>query len=227
MTVSSQLDTVKRYPVTQMTATATEQPYHHGDLPAALRAAAAELVAERGANRFSLREAARRAGVSHAAPAHHFGNASGLLTAVATEGFELLADELEAAAVGIDDAAERLERCGQAYVRAALARPGHYAVMLDSGLIEQDDLAFTVASSRAYAALQNTIGAVRAQLNPELDVKSAAALAWAAMHGLVELSPQLKRVAGSSRSSWPLDAMVSRFTPLLIEGFRTRPPASG
>ena len=68
--------------------------YHHGDLPAALRAATAQLVSEKGPSGFSLREVARRAGVSHAAPAHHFGDAEGMLTSVAAEGFAKLADEL-------------------------------------------------------------------------------------------------------------------------------------
>ena len=54
--------------------------YHHGDLPAALRAAAVDLIQERGPAKFSLREVARRAGVSYAAPSHHFGDARGLLS---------------------------------------------------------------------------------------------------------------------------------------------------
>ena len=57
-------------------ATMTDRPYHHGDLPDTLRRAAAELIAERGAAGFSLREVARRAGVSHAAPAHHYGDST-------------------------------------------------------------------------------------------------------------------------------------------------------
>ena len=214
-----------RYPVNLMANTSPDipRPYHHGDLAAALCAATAELVAERGVNGFSLREVARRAGVSHAAPAHHFGNARGLLTAVATEGFELLADQLEAAAVGVAGAAERLERCGQAYVRTALAHPGHYAVMLDGALIDEHHPACTAASGRAYAALQDTIEAVRAELNYDLDVESAATLAWSAMHGLVELGPMLDAVAEQHGASVaPLDQLVSRFATLLIDGFRTR-----
>ena len=62
-------------------------PYHHGDLAAALLAAAEAELAEKGVEAFSLRSVAKRAGVSHAAPAHHFGDATGVLTALATEGF--------------------------------------------------------------------------------------------------------------------------------------------
>src|SRR5258707_3669661 len=64
--------------------------YHHGDLPNALRRAAVEVIEERGLAAFSLREVARRAGVSHNAPAHHFGDVRGLLTSLAVEGFDLL-----------------------------------------------------------------------------------------------------------------------------------------
>jgi len=76
-----------------MAARKTEEapvPYHHGDLRAALIGATEALLAERGIEGFTLREAARRAGVSAAAPMHHFGSAAGLLTEVATLGFEEL-----------------------------------------------------------------------------------------------------------------------------------------
>ena len=73
----------------------SERAYHHGALRSALLSAAEALIEERGLDRFSLRETARRAGVSPAAPAHHFGDARGLLTAIATEGFRELGDALE------------------------------------------------------------------------------------------------------------------------------------
>lgn len=69
-------------------------PYHHGDLRRAVMAAAATLIAEEGVEAVSLREVARRTGVSHAAPAHHFGDERGLFTAIAAEGHDLLADAL-------------------------------------------------------------------------------------------------------------------------------------
>ncbi|MEM8558888.1 MAG: TetR family transcriptional regulator, partial [Bacteroidota bacterium] len=78
----------------------SEQPrgrasYHHGDLPRVLVATAIDLLDERGVAGFSLREVARRAEVAAAAPSHHFGNVAGLLTAVATAGFEQLASAFE------------------------------------------------------------------------------------------------------------------------------------
>ena len=71
-----------------------ERPYHHGDLRRALLAAALDVIATDGPAALSLRDLARRAGVSHAAPAHHFRDRTGLLTAVAVEGYGMLADAL-------------------------------------------------------------------------------------------------------------------------------------
>src|SRR5215203_2575207 len=102
----------------------TKATYHHGDLKAVILGEAATLVAERGADGISLRELARAAGVSHAAPAHHFTDRRGLFTALATEGYRLLAAALTEARPKFVDAA-------RAYVRFALDHPGHYEVMFD------------------------------------------------------------------------------------------------
>jgi len=92
--------------------------YHHGDLRAVILTEAARLVAERGADRVSLRELARGAGVSHAAPAHHFTDRRGLFTALATQGFQLLAAALV-------DARPRFVDAALAYVRFAIENQGH------------------------------------------------------------------------------------------------------
>ena len=73
-----------------ITVTSATDRYHHGDLPNALLRAAVEVIEERGLGAFSQREVARRAGVSHNAPAHHFGDTRGLLTSLAIQGFEVL-----------------------------------------------------------------------------------------------------------------------------------------
>src|SRR5258708_2170231 len=107
-----------------------ERPnYHHGDLHAAILSEAARLVAERGADRVSLRELARGAGVSHAAPAHHFVDRRGLFTALAAQGFALLTEALTNARGHFADAA-------LAYVRFALEHPGHYQVMFNKSLLD-------------------------------------------------------------------------------------------
>jgi AcrR family transcriptional regulator len=109
--------------------------YHHGALREALIEAAEAVLAERGLEGFSLREVARRSGVSPAAPAHHFGDADGLLEAVATLAFDGLTAALEAGNVrGGADPVARMREQGVGYVDFALRHPGRFGVMFRSGL---------------------------------------------------------------------------------------------
>lgn len=149
--------------------------YHHGDLKAVILAKTAGLVAERGADGISLRELAREAGVSHAAPAHHFTDRRGLFTALATEGFRLLADALAGARPEFLDAA-------LAYVRFALDHPGHYAVMFDQSLYDAGDPDLIAAQAAAGAELNSGVATLddpRAKDDPE----AAALAAWSLVHG--------------------------------------------
>ena len=114
-------------------------PYHHGALREALIDATEALLAEKGPDAFSLREVARRAGVSPAAPAHHFGDAAGLLTAVATLGFEGLTRALQAGhARGGNDPRAALREQGIEYVRFALRHPGRFRLMFRPGQLHAD-----------------------------------------------------------------------------------------
>ena len=165
----------------------TPDGYHHGDLPTALRTSAAELLAERGVHGFSLREVARRAGVSHAAPAHHFGDAEGLLTSVATEAFQHLTAETEAAVAGVDDPLEALARLGRAYVTVSVRHPGHCAVVFRKDAVDADDPAYQEWGQRAFEVLRSTIQRVADAHNPDLDVLRASFLCHAMVQGLVDL----------------------------------------
>ena len=100
-------------------------PYHHGNLPRALLDSAAEVIAEVGPAQMSLREVARRSGVSNAAPVHHFGDKAGLFTALAAEGYQLLAAELAEASETTGD----FVAVGVAYVRFAVKHRAHFEVM--------------------------------------------------------------------------------------------------
>lgn len=197
--------------------------YHHGDLPAALRAATVELVAERGPVGFSLREVARRAGVSHAAPAHHFGGSKGLLTAVAIEGFQDLCLAFESAVAGIDDPVERLTAMGKAYVGVAVNQIGHFAVMWTDELVDTSNADFVEVSGRAYGYLENIVSAIAEEHNPDLDIDAASILTWSAVHGLAMLHCKTGDGEKPARSvGFDLDLRVEQFTTLLMEGFVKR-----
>ena len=159
---------------------APERPYHHGDLPRALVAAALEVVDDVGPAALSLREVARRAGVSHGAPAHHFRDKAGLLSAVAAEGYELLGTAL----------AETFERTGDfrevgvAYVRFALSHRSHFEVMFRPELYRADDPRVTAARDRSSAMLYGPPAEMSADATSGV---SAAVAAWSLVHGFATL----------------------------------------
>jgi AcrR family transcriptional regulator len=126
-----------------------KRTYHHGDLRRALLDAAVAAIEESGPAALSLRDLARRAGVSHAAPTHHFGDKAGLLTALAAEGYGLLADELAAEHAA---SASFLEM-GVAYVRFAVAHRAHFEVMFQPELYHADDPELVAARGRSAASL--------------------------------------------------------------------------
>src|ERR1700758_2274814 len=132
------------------------RPYHHGDLRAAILAEAASLVAERGPDRVSLRELAREAGVSHAAPAHHFTDRRGLFTALAAQGFELLGVARADAPPGCLDTA-------LASVRFACEHPGHYRVMFDKSLVDPSSPELAAAQAAAGAELSRGVASLSDQ----------------------------------------------------------------
>ena len=160
----------------------TTRPYHHGDLRRAVLAAAVAAIPDVGPAGLSLRDLARRAGVSHAAPAHHFGDKAGLLTAVAVEGYELLAEALTAAQQSTDDFLE----LGVAYVRFAVEHRAHFEVMFRPDLYHRRDPDLLVAQERAGAALYAGAGSVPPGRRGE-DVRVAGVAAWSLVHGFASL----------------------------------------
>ncbi|MFC8952963.1 TetR/AcrR family transcriptional regulator [Streptomyces sp. NPDC057101] len=149
--------------------------YHHGDLRQAVLAAALDVIAADGPGALSLRDLARRAGVSHAAPAHHFKDRTGLLTAVAAQGYELLAEALAAA----PDLRER----GVRYVRFAVEHPAHFQVMFQPDLLRADDPDLLAARERASAGLRSGV----AELRDVPDARTAGVAAWSLAHGFATL----------------------------------------
>jgi len=164
--------------------------YHHGDLPAALLIAVQSAVADCGVSGVSLRDVARRAGVSHGAPAHHFGSKAGLLTAFATDGYRLLAESVinEIAASQAADGAEELAAIGRGYVRFAVGHSAHFDVMFRLDALNPANREFAAASEAAYELLTATVERCRAAgrlhgRSPEVVAVSA----WSLVHGLSAL----------------------------------------
>jgi AcrR family transcriptional regulator len=164
--------------------------YHHGSLRDGLLDAAESLLLERGLEGFSLRECARRAGVSHGAPAHHFGDARGLLTAFATVGFERLGDRMRrhADAAGPDKVA-RLLAVGQAYLGFALDHPAHYRLMFRRDLVDSSDPDLQRSGAAAAQALAWALSAALAERGVgDDDLPNRCLLAWSSVHGLAMLA---------------------------------------
>ncbi len=165
--------------------------YHHGSLRRALIDAALELIEKDGAAALSLRAAARRAGVSTAAPYRHFSSREALLGAVAEGGFRLLADEMrQAIAVHADaDAPRRLGEAGIAYVQFAAAHPSRYNVMLSPELA--DRTAHPSLEAAENDTRQLLLGTVRdyqeAGWMSARDPGEMVISAWSSVHGLASL----------------------------------------
>ena len=158
------------------------KPYHHGELRQAVIDAAVAEVEAVGAAGVSMREIARRAGVSHAAPAHHFGDKAGIFTAIATEGFALTAEAIGPEAVGPFGFLQG----GAAYVTFAVTHPGHFEVMYRPGLYRIDDPDLVAAREAAFAILDNSAAALAAEWGIE-DVAGLVVAGWAVCHGLATL----------------------------------------
>ncbi|HEY4021975.1 MAG TPA: TetR/AcrR family transcriptional regulator [Pseudonocardiaceae bacterium] len=187
----------------------TGDGYHHGDLRRQLLAAAVDAIGDGGVASVSLRDLARQAGVSHAAPAHHFTNKTGLLTALATQGFTLLADALAAAD---SDLAEM----GVAYVRFALDHPAHFRVMFDSDVLNNDDPELTAARAAARTQLHAGVGAL-SDANP-----LAPLAAWSLAHGFATL-----RLDGNLAGEGDPAAVFRTLTTMIFTGSTPRQPDAG
>src|SRR4029450_13468313 len=128
--------------------------YHHGDLRVVLLEAGEAELAERGIEGFSLRGVAKRAGVSHAAPAHHFRDANGLLTALAAEGFRRFVDKQRLRQQAADkDALSQLVAAGMGYIDFAMAHPALFRLMFSSDRPDHEAGELQGAARAAYTQL--------------------------------------------------------------------------
>jgi AcrR family transcriptional regulator len=163
--------------------------YHHGDLKRALVEAALALIAEKGPKGFSLSEAARRAGVSPAAPYRHFTDKAHLLAAVAEQGFNDLHDALREAAEEFPAPHQRMIEMSRRYVRWAVAHPDHYRVMFGEDMNKADHPGLIDAGTRAFGDLLEVIDqCVTAEVIRGGNPRRIAGPMWSVLHGIASLA---------------------------------------
>ena len=170
-----------------MATAKTSKPYHHGELREALVAAGRKLLEEQGLRGFTLRECARRAEVSHAAPAHHFASIDDLLAEIATRGYrELIAVmEAEAHRAGVEPTA-RLVGQGVGYMAFAAAHPALFQLMFTREASRFETPGLAAAARDAYELQLAAVAAMIPQASTEVRQRMAD-FAWATVHGFITL----------------------------------------
>jgi len=170
-------------------AAVKKRAYHHGDLRRALLEAALAIVASAGPSALTIRDVARRVGVSQAAPYHHFADKDALLAAVAQEGFVAFTAALVAGrARGGTKVAARLRELGAAYVAFAVANPSALRVMFGGAVCISDHPTLKQTADGAFAVLlESMLEGQKAGVLRRGDPSELALLAWSMLHGLAML----------------------------------------
>ena len=179
-------------PAMKTTSNPTEErSYHHGNLFSVLLDSAEQELIERGIEGFSLRGVAKRANVSHAAPAHHFGDANGLLTALAARGFaRFIQRQRDFRQRAASDPRAQLEASGVGYVVFALENPAIFRLMFSSDRPDFEDPDLQQVADSAFEELvEHVRGVTENKSSPKKDsaMMLDVASAWAAAHGLADL----------------------------------------
>jgi AcrR family transcriptional regulator len=201
--------------------------YHHGDLRRALLLAAKDELADVGVDELSLRGVARRAGVSHAAPYHHFADKQTLLAWMARDAFIAFAAALRAGADSVDAVvaagepggveAARLRAIGAAYVRFALAEPAFFS-LISGGCSPDLREIWSEAADDSFAVLVTAVTAVRARAGLDGDATDDAMLHWSVVHGLAKLA-----IDQGLRAQVDVDALWMRMSARLERMYLTAP----
>jgi AcrR family transcriptional regulator len=210
---------VARKPSAPRTEGASEEaPYHHGALRDALLEAAERVLERDGLSGLTLRAVAREAGVSHAAPTHHFGDLTGLVSELAAIGFRQFNAAMAAACAAGTSPIEKAMARAKAYVAYAQAHPGMYGLMFRTERLDMSRPSLHEAASAAFAGLAGAIGASRhEEIHEEaLSLEQAAAIAraWSLVHGFTtllldhRLSDILRRLPKGTTAETLLDAML-------------------
>jgi AcrR family transcriptional regulator len=204
---------------------ANPQPYHHGDLRRALIDTALELVTEEQDWAFSLREVARRAGVSHQAPYNHFPEKQDLLAAVAIVGFERLREGMLRAMAGIDAPDALIAVIGRTYVRLGLENPALYRLMFGPAIADvgpgDRPMVVRSAGAQARAVVEEVIqrgarsGVFAVPAESLKDQILATHVFWSAVHGLTSLA-----IDHLMAPDVTVDEMIDQLIRIQIRGLR-------
>ena len=199
-------------------ASRQETPYHHGALRDALLQAAERVLERDGLAGLTLRAVAREAGVSHAAPTHHFGDLTGLVSELAAIGFRGFNAAMASARAGGANPVERAMAPAKAYVAYAQAHPGMYGLMFRAERLDYSRPALNEASEASFAALTGAVAAERHEQISEraltLDQAAAIARNWSLIHGFTtllldcRLAHILEQLPAGTTADMLLDAML-------------------
>jgi len=186
------------------------EPYHHGDLRNALLEAARAVLEKKGLPALSLREVARKAGVSHAAPYRHFKGHDALLAALALEGFTELRKEIAASAAAENLPADRLASLGGAYAKFVARQPALSRLMFGSSF----------PARHKFAELDEAASALGEELGKAMGDLALGIALWGAIHGLSMLALEDVVDLGQRRSG--LNVLPSR-VEILMRGLQSLP----
>ena len=216
---------VAERPASRQRRPASETPYHHGDLHDALLAAAERVLERDGLPGLTLRAVAREAGVSHAAPTHHFGDLSGLLSELAAIGFRRFNEAMVAAGRTETHPLMKALARAKAYVAYAQAQPGMYGLMFRTERLDMTRPSLHEAATASFEGLASAVGAGRKEPTGEaleglsLDQAAAIARAWSLVHGFTtllldgRLKDILHRLPEGTGVEQLLDAMLRSTAP--------------
>jgi AcrR family transcriptional regulator len=166
--------------------TRRRRAYHHGDLREALVAAGIKLLNEKGRDALTLRACARAAGVSHAAPKHHFASLDDLLAEIAARGFERFVAALDRFSKAMETPAQKLEAMGRSYVKFATENAAIYDLMFRQGARGLSSPHLREAAQAAWRRLEVAVANLD-ETAPPNDTKARATLVWSTVHGLATL----------------------------------------
>jgi len=197
-------------------------PYHHGALREALLKAAETVLRRDGLAGLTLRAVAREAGVSHAAPTHHFGDLTGLLSELAAIGFQRFGAAMQAAVASAPPAEKGLASA-RAYVAYAQANPGMYGLMFRNERLDYGRPSLHAAAEASFAGLARAVGAGReGQITDgklSLDEAGRIVHAWSMVHGYAmllldgRLTDMLRRAPAGTTPETLLQAMLTASRP--------------